>query len=56
MEKEMATDSNILTWKILWTEKPSRVQSMSSQRVEHYLVTKQQHSNALINTQNYFKH
>ena len=44
MEKEMATDSNILTWKILWTEEPGRVQSMSSQRVGHYLVTSQQHA------------
>ena len=33
LEKEMATHSSILTWKIPWTELPSRLQSMGSQRV-----------------------
>ena len=28
LEEAMATDSSILTWKILWTEEPSRLQSM----------------------------
>ena len=28
LEKEMATHSNILAWKILWTEAPGRLQSM----------------------------
>ena len=28
MEKEMAAHSSILAWKIPWTEKPSRLQSM----------------------------
>ena len=28
LEKEMATHSNILTWRIPWTEKPGRLQSM----------------------------
>ena len=31
LEKEMATHSNILTWKILWTEEPGRLQSMRLQ-------------------------
>ena len=40
LEKEMATHSNILAWKILvWkiprTEEPGRLQSMGSQRVGH---------------------
>ena len=35
LEKEMATDSNILAWKIPWTEEPSGLQSMGSQRVGH---------------------
>ena len=35
MEKGMATHSNILAWKISWTEEPGRVQSMGSQRVGH---------------------
>ena len=35
LEKEMATHSSILAWKIPWTEDPGRLQSMSSQRVGH---------------------
>ena len=33
LEKEMATHSSILTWRIPWMEKPGRLQSMGSQRV-----------------------
>jgi len=33
LEKKMATHSSILAWKIPWTEKPGRLQSMGSQRV-----------------------
>ena len=35
LEKEMVTHSGILTWRIPWTEKPGRLQSMGSQRVGH---------------------
>ena len=35
LEKEMAVHSSILTWEILWTEKPGGLQSMGSQRVGH---------------------
>ena len=35
LEKEMATHSNILAWKIPWTEEPGRPQSMGWQRVRH---------------------
>ena len=35
LEKEMATHSSILAWKILWMEEPRRLQSMGSQRVGH---------------------
>ena len=35
LEKEMATHSSILAWRIPWTEKPGRLQSMGSQRVGH---------------------
>ena len=35
LEKEMATHSSTLAWKIPWTEEPSRLQSMVSQRVRH---------------------
>ena len=37
MEKEVATRSSILAWKISWMEKPVRLQSMGSQRVGHDL-------------------
>ena len=33
LEKEMATHSNILAWRIPWTEEPGRLQSKGSQRV-----------------------
>ena len=35
LEKEMATHSSILTWRIPWTEEPGVLQSMESQRVGH---------------------
>ena len=35
LEKEMATHSSILAWKIPWTEDPGRLQFMGSQRVGH---------------------
>ena len=35
LEKEMATHSSILVWKIPWTEKPGWLLSMGSQRVGH---------------------
>ena len=38
-EKEMATHSSTLAWKISWTEEPGRLQSMESQRVRHKWVT-----------------
>ena len=39
LEKEMATHSKILAWKIPWMEDPGRLQSMGSQRVGHNWVT-----------------
>ena len=35
MEKEMATHSSTLAWKIPWMEEPGRLQSMRSHRVGH---------------------
>ena len=32
LEEEMATHSSILAWEISWTEEPSRLQSMGSQK------------------------
>ena len=49
LEKEMATHSRILTWRIPWTEEPGRLQSMGSQESDttwwlnhHYHHTSQQ--------------
>ena len=39
LEKEMATHSSILAWKIPWMEDPGRLQSMGLQRVGHNWVT-----------------
>ena len=35
LEKEMATHSSIIVWKISWTEEPGGLQSMGWQRVGH---------------------
>ena len=35
LEKEMATHSSTLAWKIPWTEEPGRLQSLGLQRVRH---------------------
>ena len=34
LEKEMATHSSILTWKIPWAEEPDALQSMWSQELD----------------------
>ena len=39
LEKEMATHSSILAWRITWTEEPGWLQSMGSQRVGHDRAT-----------------
>ena len=43
LEKEIATHSSILAWKIPWADDPDRLQSMGSQRVRHDFVTSQLH-------------
>ena len=35
LEKEMATHSSILAWRIPWMEVPGRLQSMGLQRIGH---------------------
>ena len=35
LEKEMATHSSTLAWRIPWREQPGRLQSMGSQRIGH---------------------
>ena len=39
LEKEMATHSSTLVWKIPWTVEPGRLRSVGSQRVGHDSVT-----------------
>ena len=39
LEKEMATHSSILAWKIPWTEQPGGLRSTGSQRVGHNFTT-----------------
>ena len=40
LEKEMATHSSILAWKIPWTEEPVSLQAMGSQRVRYDWMTR----------------
>ena len=44
LEKEIATYSSILAWKIPWTEEPEGLQSMGSQSVRHDLTTGHTHT------------
>ena len=39
LEMGMATHSSILAWRIPWTEKPGRLQSMGLQKVRHDSAT-----------------
>ena len=41
LDKEMATHSGILAWRIPWTEEPGWLQSMGLQRVGHDLAPEQ---------------
>ena len=41
LEKEMATHSSTVAWKIPWTEEPGRLQSMESQELD---TTEQLHT------------
>ena len=43
LEKEMATHSSILAWKISWMEEPGKLQSMGLQRVGHNWETSLSH-------------
>ena len=44
LEKDMATHSRILAWRIPWTEEPGGLQSMESQRVGRDCTTKHRHT------------
>ena len=43
LKEEMVTHSNILAWKIPWTEEPGSLQSMGLQRVRYDWATKHTH-------------
>ena len=43
LEKEMATRSSILSWKILWTEEPGELQARGLQIVGHEWETEKAH-------------
>ena len=52
LEREMATHSSILAWRIPWTEEPGGLQSTGSQRVGHdwvTLLTMRPSRNAVVN-------
>ena len=51
LEKEMATNSSILAWRIPWTEEPGGLYSMESQRVSHDLATEHTNSAFKLNKQ-----
>ena len=40
LEKEMATNSSILAWRITWTEEPGRLYSSWGLKNQHDLATK----------------
>ena len=44
LEKEMATHSSVLAWRIPWTEEPGGLQAMQSQEVRQDLATKCTHA------------
>ena len=48
LEKGMAAHSNILAWKMLWTEEPGKLQSMALQRAGHDWVTNTRHIYLLV--------
>ena len=47
LEKEMATHSSTLAWRIPWIEEPDRLQSMGSQRVRRDWATERLHFSLL---------
>ena len=53
LEKEMATHSSTLAWKIPWTEEPVRLQYMGSQRVRHNWMTSHSPSDRKLSTEEF---
>ena len=54
LEKETATHSRILAWKISWTEVPGGLKSMGSQRVRHDWATNTNHKHFPYFSQHWF--
>ena len=54
LEKEIATHSSTLTWRIPWREEPGRLQLMGSQRVGHDWATSLTHSLIESRSHNYW--
>ena len=54
LEKEMATHSSILAWKIPWTEEPDGLQFLGSQRVRHNWSRAHTHTHTHIQTMDYY--
>ena len=50
LEKEMATHSSILAWRVPWTEESGRLQSVGSQRARHNWATKPSPASYSMNT------
>ena len=48
LEKEMATHSSILAWRIPWTEEPGRLQSMGSQQSDLILQLNHHHQSTYL--------
>ena len=56
LEKEMATHSSILAWRIPWMEEPGGLQSTGSQRVGHDWATSLTHSQGCTTITTIWKH
>ena len=52
LEKEMATHSNILAWKIPWTQEPGGLQYIGLQRVRHDCMCTHTHTHTCSHTSN----
>ena len=50
LEKETATHSSILAWKIPWTEEPAGLQPMELQKVGHNCVTTETQQHLLLSS------
>ena len=54
LEESMATHYSILGWRIQWPEEPGGLQSMGSQRLEHWLKQLSIHTHAYVTVKKLF--